>query len=41
MKQITCLKKKTFDKVRHQFRIKNSPESGQRGNVPQHNKGCI
>ena len=34
---------KSFDKIQHSFMIKkkNSPESGHRGNVPQHNKGLI
>ena len=32
---------KAFDKIQHQFMIKNSPESGHRGNIPQHNKGHI
>ena len=32
---------KTFDKIQHPFMIKNSPESGQRGYIPQHKKGHI
>ena len=35
---------KAFDKIQHPFMIKkkkNSPESGQRRNIPQHNKGHI
>ena len=32
---------KAFDKIRHPFMIKNSPENGHRGNLPQHNKGHI
>ena len=37
---------KAFDKIQHQFMInkqtnKHSPESGHRGNVPQHNKGHV
>ena len=32
---------KAFVKIQHPFMIKNSPESGHRGNLPQHNKGCI
>ena len=32
---------KAFDKIQHPFMIKNSPESRQRRNVPQHNKGHI
>ena len=32
---------KTFDKIKHLFMIKNSPESGHRGNLPQDNKGHI
>ena len=30
---------KAFDKIQHPFMIKNPPESRQRGNLPQHNKG--
>ena len=29
---------KAFDKIQHPFMIKNPPESGHRGNLPQHNK---
>ena len=32
---------KAFDKIQHSYMIKNSPESGNRGNLPQHNKGHI
>ena len=32
---------KAFDKIQHPFMIKYSPESGHRGNLPQHNKGHI
>ena len=32
---------KSFNKIQHQFMIKNSPESGHRGNLPQHNEGHI
>ena len=33
---------KIFDKVQHPFMIKkNSPESGHRGNLPQHFKGHL
>ena len=32
---------KAFDKIQHPFMIKNSSESGHRGNQPQHNKGHI
>ena len=32
---------KAFDKIQHPFMIKNSPGSGHRGNLPQHNKGHI
>ena len=32
---------KAFNKIQHQFMIKNSPESGPRGNLTQHNKGHI
>ena len=32
---------KDFDKIQHPFMIKNSSESGHRGNLPQHNKGHI
>ena len=27
------------DKIQHPFTIKNSQQSGYRGNIPQHNKG--
>ena len=30
---------KAFDKIQHPFMIKNSPESRNRRNIPQHNKG--
>ena len=30
-----------FDKIQHLFMIKNSPESGHRGNLRQHKKGHI
>jgi len=29
---------KAFDKIQHPFMIKNSPESGHRGNTAQHHK---
>ena len=32
---------KAFDKTQHPFMIKNSQQSGHRGNVPQHNKDSI
>ena len=32
---------KGFNKIQHPFIIKNSSESGHRGNIPQHNKGHI
>ena len=32
---------KAFDKIQHPFYDKSSPESGHRGNLPQHNKGHI
>ena len=32
---------KAFNKVQHTFMIKNSPESENTGNLPQHNKGHI
>ena len=32
---------KVFDKNQHPFMIKNSPESRNRRNIPQHNKSCI
>ena len=32
---------KSFQKIQHPFMIKNSPESGHRGNLPQHNKARI
>ena len=30
---------KAFYKIQHRFMTKNSPESGHRGNLSQHNKG--
>ena len=33
--------KKDSDKIQHPFMIKNSQQSGHRGNVPQHNKDSI
>ena len=33
--------KKAFDKIQNSFMIKNSPESGHRGNLPQHNNNHI
>ena len=30
-----------FDKIQHPFMIKNSPESRNRRNIPQHNKSYI
>ena len=32
---------KDFDKHQCPFMTKKSPESGHRGNIPQHNKGHI
>ena len=33
---------KAFDKIQHPFMTKkNPPESGHRGNLPQHNKGHV
>ena len=32
---------KEFDKIQHPFMIKNTQQSGNRGNMPQHNKGHI
>ena len=32
---------KAFDKIQHPFMIKNPPESRDRRNLPQHNKGHI
>ena len=32
---------KAFDKIQHPFMIKNSPESRNRKNIPQHNKSYI
>ena len=31
---------KAFDKIQHPF-MRNSPESRNRSNIPQHNKSCI
>ena len=33
--------KKAFDKIQHPFLIKNTQQSGNRGSIPQHNKGHI
>ena len=30
---------KAFDKIQHQFLIRNTQQSGNRGSIPQHNKG--
>ena len=32
---------KAFDKMQHPFLIKNTQQSGNRGSIPQHNKGHI
>ena len=32
---------KAFDKIQHQFMIKNTQQSGNKGSIPQHNKGHI
>ena len=32
---------KAFDKIQHPFLIKNTQQSGNRGSIPQHNKGHI
>ena len=32
---------KAFDKVQHPFMIKSPQQSGNRGSIPQHNKGHI
>ena len=32
---------KAFDKIQHQFMIKNPPEIRHTGNLPQHNKDHI
>ena len=32
---------KAVNKIQHPFMIKNSPQSGYRRNIPQHNKGHI
>ena len=32
---------KAFDKIQHPFMIKNSQQSGHRGNISKHNKGHI
>ena len=32
---------KYFDKIQHSFMIKNSQQSGNRGNIPKRNKGHI
>ena len=38
---ITIDAEKAFDKIRHIFMIKNSPESRHRRNIPQHNKSLL
>ena len=38
---ISIDEEKAFDKVHHPFRIKNTQQSGNRGSIPQHNKGHI
>ena len=30
-----------FDKIQHPFLIKNTQQSGNRGSIPQHNKGHV
>ena len=32
---------KVFDRVQHPLMIKNTQQSGNRGSIPQHNKGHI
>ena len=32
---------KAFDKIQHPLLIKNTQQSGNRGSIPQHNKGHI
>ena len=32
---------KAFDKIQHPFLIKNTLQSGNKGSIPQHNKGHI
>ena len=32
---------KAFDKIQHPFMIKNPQQSGNKGSIPQHNKGHI
>ena len=32
---------KAFDNIQHPFMIKNNQQSGNRGSIPQHNKGHI
>ena len=32
---------KAFDNLQHPFMIKNTQQSGNRGSIPQHNKGHI
>ena len=36
---ISIAAEKALNKIQHPFMIKNSPENGQRGNIPQHSKG--
>ena len=32
---------KAYDKIQYPFMMKNSQQSGNRGNIPKHNKGHI
>ena len=38
---ISIDEEKAFDKIQHPFLIKNSQQSGNKGSIPQHNKGHI
>ena len=38
---ISIDEEKAFDKIQHPFLIKNTQQSGNKGSIPQHNKGYI
>ena len=40
-KIVTTYIEKSYDKIQHPFMIKNSHQSGYRGNISQHNKGHL
>ena len=38
---ISAYTEKAFGKIQHTFTIKTSQQSGEKGNIPQHNEGHI